>query len=81
METFVVRIWVPADADRCPAPEAVRGFVEHARTGATIRFAGPDELLAVLAAFVHPGDARAAQPVPDGGNAVGSTPTSVMRAT
>ncbi len=76
-----MRIWIPGDTDRGVAGEVVRGFVEHARTGATTRFAGADELLAVLAAFLQPGDARAAQSVADGGNAVGSTPTSVIRST
>ena len=56
----------------------MRGFVEHARTGATTRFAGADELLAALACPPAPGDA---QGVADDGNAVGSTPTSVMRST
>ena len=73
-----MRIWVPGDADRDLAGELVRGFVEHARTGATTRFAGADELLAALACSPAPGDA---QGVPDDGNAVGSTPTSVIRAT
>jgi hypothetical protein len=78
METFVVRIWVPSDADRGVAGEVVRGFVEHARTGATTRFAGADELLAALACSPPPGDAHG---VADDGNAVGSTPTSVIRST
>jgi hypothetical protein len=73
-----VRIWVPGDADRHFAGQVVRGFVEHARTGATTRFAGADELLAALACPPAPGDA---QGVPDDGNAVGSTPTSVIRST
>jgi hypothetical protein len=73
-----VRIWVPSDADRGVAGEVVRGFVEHARTGATTRFAGADQLLAALACPPAPGDAHC---VADDGNAVGSTPTSVIRST
>ena len=72
-----MRIWVPGDADRGVAGEVVRGFVEHARTGATTRFAGADELLVALACPPPPGEAHVA----DDGNAVGSTPTSVIRST
>ena len=79
METFVVRIWVPGDADRGPAAgEVVRGFVEHAPTGAVTRFAGGEQLLAALTDFLPPGDAQA---VSDDGKALGSTPTSIIRAT
>jgi hypothetical protein len=47
VETFVVRIWTPAD----PATDAgVRGTVEHVRTSTSHTFGDGDELLAILTA-------------------------------
>ena len=48
METFVVRIWVPGDADAGRAPDVLRGFVQHARNGGGASFSSGDELLASL---------------------------------
>ncbi len=47
METFVVRVWVPADeaAPRTP----MRGIVQHAGTGRVEAFRGSEELLALVA--------------------------------
>jgi hypothetical protein len=48
METFVVRIWIPGDADAGRAPDVLRGFVQHARNGGGASFSSGDELLASL---------------------------------
>jgi len=48
METFVVRIWIPGDADAGRAPDVLRGFVQHARNGGGASFTSGDELLASL---------------------------------
>ena len=48
METFVVRIWIPGDADAGQAPDVLRGFVQHARNGGGASFTSGDELLASL---------------------------------
>jgi hypothetical protein len=48
METFVVRIWVPAGGGDELGAGALRGVVEHVTTASTATFAGSDELLALL---------------------------------
>jgi hypothetical protein len=58
METFVVRIWVPADSQAERAPAVLRGFVQHARNGGGASFTTGDELLASLALFLGAGSAR-----------------------
>ena len=52
METFVVRIWIPGDAE-AGAPDVLRGFVQHARKGGGARFSSGDELLAALGFFLQ----------------------------
>jgi hypothetical protein len=52
METFVVRVWVPADAEAGRPPDVLRGFVQHARNGGGASFASGDELLASLDFFL-----------------------------
>ena len=47
METFVVRMWVPAEAE--PGQDALRGVVEHVASGRKLAFEGGRELLAFLA--------------------------------
>ena len=53
METFVVRIWIPGDAEAGCAPDVLRGFVQHARQGGGARFSSGDELLAALGFFLQ----------------------------
>lgn len=50
METFVVRVWLPAQASSDREPELVRlhGLVEHVGTGRSSAFQGLDELEALL---------------------------------
>ena len=48
METFVVRVWVPGDSGARPGREALRGFVEHVRSGGTGTFGNVDELVLSL---------------------------------
>jgi hypothetical protein len=49
METFVVRIWVPAiDAPQPGRFQTIRGIVEDVNQGTTRRFAGIEELFAAL---------------------------------
>jgi hypothetical protein len=49
METFVVRIWIPADSQAGRAPDVLRGCVEHVQSGGGATFSSQDELLASLA--------------------------------
>ena len=49
METFVVRIWIPADSQAGRAPDVLRGCVEHVQSGGGATFSSGDELLASLA--------------------------------
>lgn len=45
METFVVRIWAPADAaERDLTPTDVQGRVEHVTSGRRATFHGTEEL-------------------------------------
>lgn len=52
METFVVRIWIPADSEAGQAPDVLRGFVEHARSGGGASFSSGEALLASLAVLL-----------------------------
>jgi len=47
METFVVRIWVPAEGAEASVEE-LHGVVEHIGSGRSRRFVGPTELLSFL---------------------------------
>jgi len=49
MQTFIVRVWTPAD-DQVPPESSLHGKVSHVESGRTSSFAGSDELLAFLAA-------------------------------
>jgi hypothetical protein len=49
MQTFVVRIWKPAE-DEPFGPPALRGVVEQAGSGGQQAFSGEDELLELLRA-------------------------------
>lgn len=51
METFVVRVWVAAEPE--PAG-ALRGFVDHSRTGGSASFAGGAGLVEAVEAFLEP---------------------------
>ena len=55
METFVVRVWLPAKAPSDAEPELVRlhGLVEHVGTGRSSAFQGLDELEALLLSTVR----------------------------
>jgi hypothetical protein len=55
METFVVRIWVPADSGAARAPDVLRGFVEHARSGGGASFSSGEALLASLGVLLEDG--------------------------
>jgi hypothetical protein len=48
METFLVRIWQPAEPD-APNDGEVRGFVQRARDGREEPFVGVGQLLELLA--------------------------------
>jgi hypothetical protein len=54
METFVVRVWTPADAGE---PVGLHGIVEHVGSGEQRRFRGPEELLTALSAGRDPSSA------------------------
>jgi len=47
VETFVVRVWLPAEDDTRATAE-MRGFVNHVGSGGSNPFRGIDELLALL---------------------------------
>ena len=50
METFVVRIWAPADArEREQAATSVKGRLEHVTSGRRVVFRGIEELGALIA--------------------------------
>lgn len=53
MESFVVRIWVPAEAESRGVPFRLLGFVEHVGAGRPVSFRGRDELLALVEAGVE----------------------------
>ncbi|MGH2736563.1 MAG: hypothetical protein ACRDKZ_13365 [Actinomycetota bacterium] len=44
MDTFVVQVWVPSDANT-PDARLMRGQVRHVRSGASTPFVGAGELL------------------------------------
>ena len=45
METFVIRVWAPADATERDRPAApVKGRLEHVTSGRRVVFRGIDEL-------------------------------------
>jgi hypothetical protein len=48
VETFVIRIWAPAERDDAPHPHRLRGVVEHIGCGERDTFRGEGELLAFL---------------------------------
>ncbi len=48
METFVVRVWVPAEGEETEEPARMRGSVNHVGSGSSDPFRGIDELLALL---------------------------------
>jgi hypothetical protein len=48
METFVIRIWTPAEPDDDPEAVLLRGFAEHVRSSERIVFVGGSELVAFL---------------------------------
>jgi hypothetical protein len=48
VETFVIRIWTPAEHDGDPQGYGLRGFVEHVGSGKREAFRGAGELLAFL---------------------------------
>jgi hypothetical protein len=47
METFVVRVWTPAET-RADEPFELHGVVEHVGSAEAHRFRGPGELLELL---------------------------------
>lgn len=60
METFVVRVWRPADDD-LETTRCLRGTVDCVRTGASDSFRRDEELLGVLSAqlaAIDPSEAR-----------------------
>jgi hypothetical protein len=49
METFVVRIWAPADArERDTDPSSVKGRLEHVASGRGMAFRGTDDLARLI---------------------------------
>ena len=48
VETFVIRIWTPAERDDDPQRYRLRGLVEHVGSGEREAFRGAGELLALL---------------------------------
>lgn len=48
VETFVVRIWVPAGGGDELSAGTLHGVVEHVTTAKATTFAGAEELLALL---------------------------------
>ena len=49
MDTFVIRIWMPADEPDFERNGGMRGFVEHVSDGSLMMFDAPEQLLA----FIH----------------------------
>jgi hypothetical protein len=59
METFVLRVWIPAEVNEPVAqPLGLRGFVEHVGSGRSDPFRGGDELLELVIAAIssHAGE-------------------------
>jgi hypothetical protein len=50
VETFVIRIWTPAERDDDPECSRLRGLVEHVGSAERDAFRSADELLAFLKA-------------------------------
>jgi hypothetical protein len=48
MDTFVIRIWMPADEPVLDRTEGIRGIVEHVSDGSLMMFDAPDQLLAFI---------------------------------
>jgi hypothetical protein len=48
MDTFVIRIWVPADELSLDRRPDMRGIVEHVSDGSVMVFEAPDQLLAFM---------------------------------
>jgi hypothetical protein len=60
MQTFVVRLWTPAQGEIQPEPFALRGVVEHVGFAEPVPFQQREELLRVFErALVGTGDAQA----------------------
>jgi hypothetical protein len=51
METFVLRVWVAAEPE---AASALRGLVDHPRTGRSASFAGGPGLVEAIELFLEP---------------------------
>jgi hypothetical protein len=51
METFVLRVWVAAEPE---AAGALRGLVDHPRTGRSTSFAGCPGLVDAIELFLEP---------------------------
>jgi hypothetical protein len=49
VQTFIVRVWTPAD-DQSPPSGGLRGRVSHVESGRVRSFAGSEQLLAFLTA-------------------------------
>jgi hypothetical protein len=60
METFVLRVWVAAEPE---AASALRGLVDHPRTGRSASFAGGPGLVEAIELFLEP---RPAEPLAAG---------------
>ena len=48
MDTFVIRIWVPADEPVLEPTEDMRGIVEHVSDGSLMMFDAPEQLLGFI---------------------------------
>ena len=48
MDTFVIRIWMPADEPASDRRPDMRGIVEHVSDGSLMVFEAPDQLLAFM---------------------------------
>jgi hypothetical protein len=53
VETFVIRIWTPAERDDDPERFRLRGLIEHVGSAERDAFRCADELLAFLAAHLE----------------------------
>ena len=49
MDTFVIRVWMPADEPALGRRDGMRGIVEHVADGNLMMFDAPEQLLA----FIH----------------------------
>jgi hypothetical protein len=48
MESFVIRVWTPAEQERIASARDLRGLIEHIGSGERDAFRGAGELLAFL---------------------------------